>query len=265
VTAGSPADAAVAPEAGGRADAIALGDAASPRRDGGAADALARGDATADAAGNPAADAAAAPVDAALTPLGDAVMPDAGAADAGLAAPSDAAVAGDAGAADAADDEAVAPADPSAAERSQDPTDDRPAPPPPPPAPLAKTLPAVNALIKKGQRELAISSVHAMWQKAPKDARLPYLLGNLYFDKRWWTVGMTYYNAAISRLPAYKGNATLIRNVISALGSPKTRGKAKYLLTKVIGSGAKGLVRSAAKSHADPAVRREAAALIKRW
>jgi serine/threonine-protein kinase len=186
----------------------------------------------------------------AMTPL---VAPDGGAA--GEVAEQEAVVA-----------EEVASADPEAAERSEDSADDRPAPPrPPPAAPLAKTLPAVTALIKKGQRELAITSLHAMWKKAPKDARLPYLLGNLYFDKKWWTIGMQHYNAAISRFAGYKGNQTLIRNVISAIGNPKTRGKATYLLTKVIGSGAKGLVRAAAKSHADPSVRKAAQSLIKRW
>jgi eukaryotic-like serine/threonine-protein kinase len=205
----------------------------------------------------------AAPVDA--TRAADAGSPDAATAMTPLVSP-------DGGAADDAADqenvvaEEVASADPAAAERSEDTADDRPAPPPPPPAaPLARTLQAVNVLIRKGQRELAITSLHAMWQKAPKDARLPYLLGNLYFDKKWWTIGMQHYNAAIARVAGYKGNQTLIRNVISAIGNPKTRGKATYLLTKVIGSSAKGLVRVAAKSHADPSVRKAAQSLIKRW
>ncbi len=163
-------------------------------------------------------------------------------------------------------DEAIDSADPEANERTEDPADDRPAPPPPPPAqPLAKTMAAVNLLIKKGQRELAITSLHALWKKSPKNGQMPYLLGNLYFDKRWWTIGMQYYNAAIARVAGYKGNQTLIRNVISAIGNPKTRGKATYLLTKVIGPGAKGLVRAAAKSHADPSVRKAAQSLLKRW
>jgi hypothetical protein len=217
---------------------------------------------------------AAATVPAAGDAGGDEAKPDAALPDAPApsdAAPLDAAAAagaidGGAGDSDDVEPEAIAAADPEAAERSQDPSDDRPAPPPPrPAAPLARTLPAVTALIKKGERELAISSVHAMWKRTPKDARLPYLLGNLYFDKRWWTIGMQYYNAAIARSPAYKGNQTLIRNVISAIGNPKTRGKATYLLTKVIGSGAKGLVRAASKNHADLAVRKAAQSLIKRW
>jgi eukaryotic-like serine/threonine-protein kinase len=206
-------------------------------------------------------------------PADGARAPDAGPVDAAsetamtpLVSPDAAAAAGDAGDQETVVAEVVASADPEAAERSEDTADDRPAPPPPPPAaPLAKTLQAVNALIRKGQRELAITSLHAMWKKAPKDARLPYLLGNLYFDKKWWTIGMQHYNAAIARVAGYKGNQTLIRNVISAIGNSKTRGKATYLLTKVIGSSAKGLVRAAAKSHADLSVRKAAQSLIKRW
>lgn len=201
-------------------------------------------------------------------------------------APSDAGTGADAGALAATDaatgaasddaEEAVAAADPAADEQTSDDSDGQSgsqsssqssqSPTKPPPAvPLAKTLPAVQALIKKGEREAAISSVHAMWRRTPKDARLPYLLGNLYFDKRWWTIGMQYYHAAIARSPAYKGNATLIRNVISAIGNSKTRGKATYLLTKTIGAGAKGYVRTAARSHADPSVRKAAQDLLKRW
>jgi eukaryotic-like serine/threonine-protein kinase len=161
--------------------------------------------------------------------------------------------------------EEVASADPETSERSQDTTDERPPAPPPPTVPLAKTLPAVNALIKKGQRDVAIASLQEMWKKAPKDGRLPYLLGNLYFDKHWWSVGMQHYHAAIARVPAYKGNAILIRNAISAFGNSKSRGKAIYLVTQVIGAGAKGYVKTAGKSHPDPVVRKTAAALLKRW
>jgi eukaryotic-like serine/threonine-protein kinase len=164
--------------------------------------------------------------------------------------------------------EEVASADPETSERTQDAPDDRPPPvvtPLPVSIPLAKTLPAVTALLKKGQREVAISSLQAMWKKAPKDGRLPYLLGNVYFDKRWWSAGMQHYHAAIARSPSYKSNPTLIRNVISAIGDARTRGKAIYLLTKVIGSGAKGLVRTASRTHADASVRKTALALLKRW
>jgi hypothetical protein len=76
---------------------------------------------------------------------------------------------------------------------------------------------------------------------------------------------MQHYHAAIARSPTYKSNPTLIRNVISAIGDARTRGKAIYLLTKVIGSGAKGLVRTASRTHADASVRKTALALLKRW
>ncbi len=239
--------------------AAALGDARAPDD----ATAATVPDAVPDAA--PAGDAAAAPADASDATV---AMIDAGAdassADAGLAA-TDAATS--TGAPSESPEEEVAAADPSADEKTSDESDEpsEPKPPPRPAVPLAKTLPAVQALIKKGEREAAISSVHAMWRRTPKDARLPYLLGNLYFDKRWWTIGMQYYHAAIARSPAYKNNPTLIRNVISAIGLPKTRGKATFLLTKTIGAGAKGYVRTASRTHADPSVRKAAQDLLKRW
>lgn len=162
--------------------------------------------------------------------------------------------------------EEVATADPEATVPSHDATGEPSAPPPPRPSiPLAKTWSGVNALIKQGQRELAISSLLMMWKKNPKDGRLPYLLGNLYFDKRWWSDGMQHYSAAIRRAPGYRGNTILIRNVVSAIGDPRTRGNATFLLTKVIGPGAKGHLRTAAKNHADLSVRKAAQSLLKRW
>jgi eukaryotic-like serine/threonine-protein kinase len=181
--------------------------------------------------------------------------------------PASAATAPDAGGdADDVSEEAVSSADPAAEERAEDPTSSRPvAAPPRPQAPLAKSLPAAMTLIKQGKNELAIASLRALWNVSRRDARYPYLLGNLYFDKHWWTVGMEHYTAAIARLGAYKGNPTLIRNVISAIGDRRTRGKAVYLLTKVIGQGSKGYLRTAARNHPDLSVRKAAQALLKRF
>ncbi|MEZ4364606.1 MAG: serine/threonine-protein kinase [Kofleriaceae bacterium] len=176
----------------------------------------------------------------------------------------------DAADSDSVPEEAVDSADPAAEESSEDPAEERPSPAPPPPprsppAQLAKSLPEAITLIKKGKRELAITSLHALWKRSPKDGRYPYLLGNLYFDKRWWTVGMQHYTAAISRLSTYRKNPTLIRNVISAIGNTKTRGKATYLLTKVIGATSKPYLRTASRTHSDLSVRKAAQSLLKRF
>jgi hypothetical protein len=132
-----------------------------------------------------------------------------------------------------------------------------------PPIPPAKTVAEALALLKRGKagRDAAIKGLNQQWRKNPRSARLPYILGNIYFDMRWWSIGMQHYRAAIKRGPGYRRNPTLIRNVIGALAAAKTRGKASWFLRNVIGKAARPYVRGAARYHKHPAVRRAASRL----
>ena len=122
-----------------------------------------------------------------------------------------------------------------------------------------------QARARAGHRDEAIAGLRALWKKNPKSASIPYVLGNLYHEKRWWSVAMEHYQAAIKRSAAYKKNGTLIRNVITTLGSPRTRGQASWFLRKVIGSPAKAHLKVAAKRHKSAAVRKQAAAVLRRF
>jgi serine/threonine-protein kinase len=141
------------------------------------------------------------------------------------------------------------------------------APPPvsPPAAAPVKSVAQALALAKQGRRDDAIAGLRALWRKQPRNANLPYVLGNLYHDKRWWSVALEHYQAAISRAPAYKRNATLIRNVINTLASPRTSAKASWFLRKLVGAPAKAYLRTAAKRHKSPTVRKNAAAVLRRF
>jgi serine/threonine-protein kinase len=136
---------------------------------------------------------------------------------------------------------------------------------PPPPAheapQLAKTVAGAVRLIKAGKRELALKSLRVLWPKHKGSAYIPFLLGNLYFDKRWWSVALDHYRAAIKKNAQYRRNATLNRNVIRMLSNAKTRGKANWFLRKTIGRPAKGYLKWAAKHDRNPKVRQRAAAL----
>ena len=70
-----------------------------------------------------------------------------------------------------------------------------------PPAPTRAPRPSAEAvrMIKDGKRDLALTSLHALWKKSPKSSYIPFLLGNLYFDKLWWSVAMEHYKTAIVR------------------------------------------------------------------
>jgi len=128
---------------------------------------------------------------------------------------------------------------------------------------LATTLPDAIALIKEGKRDLALASLRALRTKQPKNAYIPFLLGNLYYDQKWWSVAMDDYHDAITKAPAFKNNPTLNRNVIRMLASTKTRQKAANFLRGVIGHPAGAFLREAAKKEPNSTVRKEAANLAR--
>jgi len=133
---------------------------------------------------------------------------------------------------------------------------------PAPPAQMATTLHDAVLLIKDGKRDLALASLRALRKKNPKSAYIPFLLGNLYTDQRWWSVAMDDYADAIHKNPQYKSNPTLNRNVIRMLASPKTQAKASNFLRSV-GHPAHQYLEYAAKHEDNPIVKKKAAELAR--
>ena len=131
-----------------------------------------------------------------------------------------------------------------------------------PPEP-AKTVGEAIQMLKDGKRELARQSLHALWKKSPNSAQIPFLLGNIYNDKLWWSVAMDHYKIAITKNGGYKGNAILNKNVISMLASPKTVRKAQAFIRTNLGRSAKPYLANAAKYHKNGNVKKQAAALLK--
>lgn len=117
-------------------------------------------------------------------------------------------------------------------------------------------------LIQQGHREEAIASLRMLHVKQPKSAYVPFLLGNLYFDKMWWSVAMDNYAQAIHINQAYKSNGVISRNLIKMLASAKTRGRAgKFLLG--MGRPAAPYLRYAAAHDPNPIIKKSAAGLAK--
>ncbi|HEY1546880.1 MAG TPA: serine/threonine-protein kinase [Kofleriaceae bacterium] len=120
---------------------------------------------------------------------------------------------------------------------------------------------AVN-LIKDGKRDLALASLRSLEPRNLKSAYIPFLLGNLYFDQRWWSVAMDHYAEAIKKNPEYRQNPTINRNVIKMLGSPKTQGRATAFL-RTIGHPAAIYLKFAATHEPNAVVRKQAANLAR--
>jgi TolA-binding protein len=133
---------------------------------------------------------------------------------------------------------------------------------PPPPA-RGTTVEGAVQLIQEGKRDLALASLHALWKKNTNSAYIPFLLGNLYYDQRWWTVAMEHYSAAIKKNARYRANPTLNRNVIRMLASNKTSRKAQYFLRFTVGKAALPYVRYAAAHDTSSQVRRTASYLAR--
>jgi serine/threonine-protein kinase len=158
-------------------------------------------------------------------------------------------------AATAQDEAADAPESGSAAEAK--------APEPPPTVKRATTVRGAVQLIKAGQRETALSSLLRLRKDNPHSAYIPFLIGNLYFDKLWWAAAMDNYQEAIKKNSAYRNNPTLNKNIITMLGSGKTRQRATNILRGVIGHPAAAYLRYEASHAENPVVRKQAANLAR--
>ncbi len=162
--------------------------------------------------------------------------------------------------------EDLAPVDPTAA-AATDEAEDAPTEAPidePVAAPvLATSVHDAVVLIQKGDKDLALQSLRVLWKKQPHSGYIPFLLGNLYFDKRWWSVSMDHYRTAIAKNPGYKKNQVLQRNIIRMLGSTKTMSRAEVFLRKTVGKAALPALQRAAKSDANATVKKRAAAVAK--
>ena len=136
----------------------------------------------------------------------------------------------------------------------------------PRPEPGARPVTSVadaQALIVAGKKLEAIVGLQRLRRQNPKSAYIPYLLGNLYFERLWFTQGLEAYGGAVANDHSYRGRATLSRNAIRALGAGKTHAKAYALLKNVVGRSALPYLRRAAAADPSGDVRARAAALVR--
>jgi eukaryotic-like serine/threonine-protein kinase len=127
------------------------------------------------------------------------------------------------------------------------------------------TLPEAVAAARQGKTEEAIQALRILRKtKMSRSAYVPYLLGNLYCSKHWWTIGLDYYRAAIKTNRVYRGKRILNQNVIRALASPKAHRKAAGMLVYSIGRPSLPYLKRAFKSDKNRTVRKKAWWLYKR-
>jgi eukaryotic-like serine/threonine-protein kinase len=127
---------------------------------------------------------------------------------------------------------------------------------------LAKAAELAGA--KKGDE--GIDLLTSSRKTYPKDARLPYQAGRLYFAKFWWSDGLAQFHDAIKIDPQYRTDPELIKTVLAGFNSTKRLNEdmANFLHDE-IGQPAKPFLQETANDHPSPMIRARAAAELRRY
>jgi hypothetical protein len=130
-------------------------------------------------------------------------------------------------------------------------------------APPIRGVTDAKALIRKGDLDGALAGLYKLRHGKPtpsssKASEIATLIGDLYFDKKWWTDGLREYRFAITLDARAKRNEALVSNSVHALAERQTYARARRLLLDYIGRGAAPALKRAAKSGSTPQLRRRA-------
>jgi hypothetical protein len=122
-----------------------------------------------------------------------------------------------------------------------------------------KSIADVKALLKKNDADGALAALYRLRQKKPssaQQAQIATIIGNLYFDRRWWTDALREYRFACRLDPKAKNDRILIDNTVRTLADHGTYWRARRLLVDYVGRSAIPAVRSAMKNASSSEVRR---------
>src|SRR6185312_9147377 len=130
-------------------------------------------------------------------------------------------------------------------------------------APSVRNVNDVKALLRKGDSDGALAGLYRLRHGHPaptgaKASEIATLIGDVYFDKKWWTDGLKEYRFAIAVDGRTKRNEILVSNSVRALGERATYARARRLLLDYVGRGAVPALKRAARSGGTPQLRRRA-------
>jgi hypothetical protein len=97
-------------------------------------------------------------------------------------------------------------------------------------------LDQAEALIRAGRGTAALDALRKLRVRYPDNPEVAYWMGNLYFDRLWWSDGFEAYRVAVSRNPAYRQDRTLILNVLKSFMSDRYGGVGSRFIEREIGA-----------------------------
>ena len=134
-------------------------------------------------------------------------------------------------------------------------------------APSIRSVGDARALIKKGNLDGALAGLHRLRRARPtpsasKSSGIATLIGDLYFDRKWWTDGLREYRFAIALDGRARRSSTLIDNSVHALADRTTYPRARRLILDYVGKSAAPALKRAARQTSSPTLRRRAQKLL---
>jgi serine/threonine-protein kinase len=112
--------------------------------------------------------------------------------------------------------------------------------------------------------DAAIAELEELRRSEPKNASLPYLLGNLYAVRGEHRSAIKRYRMALNKSPSYRRSPLLHRNVIRALSPIETRPYARHMILKELKRASIPHLVRASNRDPDPAIREECLRLLQR-
>ncbi len=125
-----------------------------------------------------------------------------------------------------------------------------------------RSISDVRALVQAGKLDKAIAGLRGLRRRDPQNPELPYLLGDLYFKKGYWSDGLSRYRQALSLRHSLKTRQSVQENAIEALGADKSYARARALILRDLGPSAAERLRHAQKHNASAAVRARAKSVL---
>lgn len=131
------------------------------------------------------------------------------------------------------------------------------------PAPAVRNVSDARALIRRGDTDGALAGLYRLRHARPapsaaRSSEIATLIGDLYFDKKWWTDGLREYRFAITADAHAKKNDLLLTNSVRALGDRNTFARARRLILDYVGRAAVPALKRAARSGGAPQLRARA-------
>jgi serine/threonine-protein kinase len=110
-------------------------------------------------------------------------------------------------------------------------------------------LDEIDALIARNRTSDATARLQKLRKQYPANAYLPFVIGNLYFDRLVWKKGFEAYRDAIALDPAYRRDPRVIANAIRSLASRSQAWRGVRFLEQEIGAPAIPLLEEVADSR----------------